>query len=170
MKLSSFEIVVRALNAAGVRFLVVGGVAVNAHGYLRATADVDLVIDLSDGNIVATFGALANVSYHPALPVKAVEFANPLLREQWRREKQMLVLKFWSDAHPETPIDIFIHAPFDFEEEYARAFQTNDPDFVPARFAAIPALIAMKESTGRDRDRSDVEKLRQILSLQEDAG
>jgi len=32
----------RAFLAAGVDFVVVGGVAVNAHGYVRATNDLDL--------------------------------------------------------------------------------------------------------------------------------
>lgn len=35
MKLFSFEAVFRALNEADVRYLVVGGVAVNVHGYQR---------------------------------------------------------------------------------------------------------------------------------------
>jgi len=39
------ESIVVALNAAKVRFLIVGGLAVAAHGYLRFTADVDLVLD-----------------------------------------------------------------------------------------------------------------------------
>jgi hypothetical protein len=37
MKLASCEAIVDALNGALVRFIVVGGVAVNAHGYLRFT-------------------------------------------------------------------------------------------------------------------------------------
>ena len=41
MKLTSFEAIVRALNAANVRYLVAGGLAVNAHGYARFTNDVD---------------------------------------------------------------------------------------------------------------------------------
>jgi hypothetical protein len=46
MKLSSFEAIVQALNGAQVRFIVVGGLAVNAHGYIRVTNDVGIVIRL----------------------------------------------------------------------------------------------------------------------------
>ena len=46
MKLTSFEAIVRALNDAGIRYLVAGGLAVNAHGYLRFTKDADFVIQL----------------------------------------------------------------------------------------------------------------------------
>ena len=47
MKLSTFEAIAAELNAAGVRYLVAGGLAVNAHGYVRLTQDVDLVVQLS---------------------------------------------------------------------------------------------------------------------------
>jgi hypothetical protein len=43
MELRSIEAVVGALNAAEVRYLIVGGLAVNAHSYLRATRGLDLV-------------------------------------------------------------------------------------------------------------------------------
>ena len=55
MKLASFE----ALEAGGVRYLVAGGLAVGAHGYLRFTKDVDIVIQLIPDNIERTFTALA---------------------------------------------------------------------------------------------------------------
>jgi len=55
MKVASFEAIVHALNQAGVRFIVVGGLAVNAHGYLRFTNDVDLVVRLSRENIIRAF-------------------------------------------------------------------------------------------------------------------
>ena len=50
MKLDSVEQIFQALNSAGVRYLVAGGLAVNAHGYLRFTKDVDFVLQLQDEN------------------------------------------------------------------------------------------------------------------------
>jgi predicted nucleotidyltransferase len=43
MKLSTLEEVARALDQARVRFILVGGIAVVAHGYGRLTRDLDLV-------------------------------------------------------------------------------------------------------------------------------
>ena len=63
MELRSVEAVVRALNAAGVRYLIVGGLAVNAHGFLRATRDLDLVIQLSLGNLRAGLKSLFGIGY-----------------------------------------------------------------------------------------------------------
>jgi len=163
MKLSSFEAIVHALNSENVRFIVVGGVAVNAHGYLRFTKDVDLVIRLSEPDIISAFHALELIDYRPSNPITAQDFANPTLRETWRREKGMLVLKMWSDTHRETPLDIFVYEPFDFEAEYQRALFNSDE--IPARFASIQALIAMKEPVGRTQDILDIEKLRLIEQI-----
>lgn len=41
----------RALNAAGARYLLIGGFAVIAHGGARTTKDIDLLIDASPGNV-----------------------------------------------------------------------------------------------------------------------
>ena len=43
MEKRSVEAIIRALNAASARYLVAGGLAVVAHGYVRFTADVDLI-------------------------------------------------------------------------------------------------------------------------------
>jgi hypothetical protein len=48
----------QALNERGVRFVVIGGVAVGAHGYIRATADLDLVPDPDPENLDRLIAAL----------------------------------------------------------------------------------------------------------------
>jgi predicted nucleotidyltransferase len=66
MTSASIEIIFRSLNEAGARYLVVGGLAVVAHGYVRLTADVDLVTAMDDENIRKTVAALED---HPATEV-----------------------------------------------------------------------------------------------------
>jgi hypothetical protein len=165
MKVAGFEAIVGALNEAGVRYIVVGGLAVIAHGYLRVTSDVDIVIKLAPGDISKAFQAVAEIGYHPSVPVTAEDFSNPEIREAWRTQKNMIVLKMWSERHPETPLDIFIYEPFDFDEEYRNALRPGDSTLA-APFATIPALIAMKEGTDRPHDRIDIEKLREIANLE----
>lgn len=45
-----FEKVFRELNKTNVKYLVIGGVAVNLHGYVRFTGDLDLLLLLSKEN------------------------------------------------------------------------------------------------------------------------
>jgi len=58
MEVRSVETIFSALNAADVKYLVVGGLAVNAYGYERLTRDVDLVIGLEPENIIRGLRAL----------------------------------------------------------------------------------------------------------------
>jgi hypothetical protein len=167
MKLASFEALVTALEEAGVRYLVAGGLAVNAHGYLRFTKDIDVVVQLIPENIERAFAAMGRLGYRPMVPISATQFADSKQRESWIREKGMQVLQFWSDAHRDTPIDMFVSEPFAFDEEYRRALiKPLGPTAV--RFVTIPTLIRMKEAAGRPQDRIDVEYLR--MRLEDDAG
>ena len=47
-----------ALHGHGVRFVVIGGVAVGAHGFIRGTEDLDLVPDPDHENLERLTGAL----------------------------------------------------------------------------------------------------------------
>lgn len=167
MRLASFEAIVRALNEAGVRYLVAGGLAVNAHGYLRFTKDADVVIQLMPDNIKRAFDALAALGYKPLAPVTAEQFADRATREGWIRDKGMQVLQLWSDRHRETSVDIFAHEPFPFDEEYAKALIKPLYGSIEVRFVSIPTLIKMKEAAGREQDRIDIEHLR--MRLEDDA-
>lgn len=167
MKLASFEAIVRALNENSVRYLIAGGLAVNAHGYLRFTKDADLVIQLIPDNIKRTFAALEALGYKPLVPVTADQFADPSIREAWIRNKGMQVLQLWSDAHRETPIDVFVHEPFRFDEEFSNALVKPLYGSIEVRFVSIPTLIRMKQVADREQDRVDIEHLR--IRLEDDA-
>ncbi|MBI4419873.1 MAG: hypothetical protein HY560_03540 [Gemmatimonadetes bacterium] len=162
MKLDSVQAIVRTLDAAGVRFLVAGGVAVNAHGYRRYTDDLDLVISMAPANVTAAFHALATLGYRPNVPITAEQFADRQLRSRLIREKDMKVLQFWSDSHRETPVDMFVIEPFDFDTEYDRATSKELRDAGMVRVVSIRTLIAMKEAGGREEDRVDISHLRMM--------
>lgn len=168
MKLSSFEAIVRSLGEAGVRYLVAGGLAVNAHGYMRLTKDIDLVLDLRTENVERALDALEGLGYRPTVPVAAARFADPEQRQRWIREKDMKVFQLWSDEHPETPIDLFVEEPFSFDEEYGQAMVKPLYGTVEVRFVSLETLIRMKEAAGRAQDRLDVEHLR--TRLEDDRG
>lgn len=163
MKLGSFEAVVRALDEAGVRYLVAGGLAVNAHGYLRFTKDIDIVLQLERENIVMAMEALARLGYRPAAPVEAAQLADVAHRQRWIREKNMQVFQLWSDEHRETPIDVFVEEPFDFDEEYRRALVKPLYDTIEVRFVSLSTLIRLKEAAARPQDNIDLDYLRRRL-------
>ena len=162
MKLSSIECIARALNNAEVYFLVVGGLAVVAHGYGRQTQDLDLVIRLDAPCINAAFAALAGLGYHPRIPVTSQQMADPSQRSRWISERAMVVLPFHSEQHAETPIDIFVIEPIDFNTEYAAAMVTDVAPGVPLRIVRLETLLRMKVDAGRPQDLADIAELRQM--------
>ncbi len=169
MEVRSVEAIVRALNENNVQYLIVGGLAVNAHGYQRATDDVDLVIGLAPDNIIRGLRALETIGFRMSIPVTPEQFAEPGERERWRRDKNMLVLKLWSDIHRTAPIDVFVYEPFDFQTEFAEAaWQDLEPD-LKAPVIRLDTLLELKRSAGRLQDLADIEALDEIRKLRENS-
>jgi hypothetical protein len=164
MRVTSIEAIVDALNSAGVPYLVVGGLAVNAHGHGRATFDIDLVVELSSGNVNALFQALGDLGYRPLVPVTAAGFGDRSTRERWIDEKGMVVLQFYSDSHRETRVDVFTREPFDFQLEYDRALVQELRPGLPVRIVALDTLIALKRAAGRAKDLDDIENLERLAA------
>jgi hypothetical protein len=162
MEVRSVEAIVRALNSADVRYLIVGGLAVNAHGFVRLTRDVDIVLALEPSNATRGLQALIDIGYQMSVPAKPEEFADAATREDWRRNKQMIVLKLWSDDHRRTPIDIFVYEPFDFVKEVAVAANLDVCPGVQAPVVSLRTLLEMKRAAGRPHDLIDIEELQRI--------
>ena len=162
MKLASLEAIIRTLNDAEVRYLVVGGLAVAAHGYGRVTFDVDLVVQLQPDNVRRAMSALQALGYNPLVPERAEGFADPATRERWIREKNPLVFQMYSEQHRETQIDLFITEPFDFDSEYALAKRVEFSPGLNVPFVRLETLIQMKERADREKDREDLRQLKLV--------
>ena len=153
---------VGALNAAGVRYLIVGGLAVNAHGYQRATVDLAVRLSVTSNGPMAGLRALERLGYAPRIPVRAEEFADAARRESWRTEKGMLVFQLHSDIHRTTPVDIFVYEPFDFDAEYGQALSEPVAPGVEARIIRLETLMEMKRVANRLKDLADLDALQKL--------
>lgn len=162
MTKSSLEQIIGALHSAQVRYMAVGGIAVIAQGYVRLTLDVDLLIELERPNVIAALRALEGLGYRPSIPVSIEDFADPAHRREWIEQKQMKVLKLFSDAHRETTIDIFVDDPLGFGEAYARAESLPLTDNLNAIVCGYQDLVKLKLLAGRPKDLADLEQLKRI--------
>jgi predicted nucleotidyltransferase len=152
------ELLLTELTNAGVRYVVVGGVAVVLHGYLRATADLDLVIGLDQPNIEAALDTFKRLGFHPRAPVPLERFADADERRRWIEEKNLQVFSLWNSKMPGFEIDIFVESPMPFEDLYGHAIRANiGAGQVP--IASVDDLIEMKRMAGRPRDMEDIESL-----------
>lgn len=154
----SIERVLAALNDAGVRYVVVGGVAVVLHGVLRTTADLDLVIQLDPDNVRRGLEALGRLGYRPRAPVPLESFADEETRRSWIEDKGMAVFSLWHPDGGTFEVDLFIAEPFDFDAVHARAprLALDRTDVV---VVAQADLIELKRASGRHQDLADIEAL-----------
>ena len=155
-----FEPMLRALNEAGVRYVIVGGVAVVLHGHVRLTTDLDLIVDLEREQALKTIDVLVGLGLRPRAPVDPRQFADPQVRENWMREKSLKVFTL-ADPSNRREVDLFVESPIPFEELWARSVQVTIGD-TWVRIASIPDLIHLKRVSGRPVDRDDIEVLEAI--------
>lgn len=145
--MTDFGRILRDLNEAEVRYVVIGGIALIRHGVVRATRDVDVVYDPDPGNfeslrsLIGTWGATrpdgsaldldslsADRSIHLALPIGELD----LLTEKVARVS-------FSDL---------LH-----RSEVRRI------DGVEAPICSLADLVALKRAAGRARDLADLADL-----------
>jgi predicted nucleotidyltransferase len=162
MEKRSIESLFQSLNEHKVRYLVVGGLAVVAHGYVRFTADVDLVLALDEENILQAITALETLGYRPRAPVAFAEFADPAARQRWIDEKGLTVFSLFSPAHPTTEVDLFVESPLDFALAMGRAARRPVAAGVEAAFCGLEDLLELKRRAGRPRDLDDIRQLTAI--------
>ncbi len=160
MEKQSVETILRRFNESGVRYLVVGGMAVVAHGYVRFTADLDLMLDLEESNARQAIEILKDEGYAPRIPVPIEMFADREMRESWVRDKNMLAYGLDSEKHRMTHVDLFAHNVLDFEGTYQQAARIELFPGVPVVVISLDGLIYLKELAGRAQDILDIEKLR----------
>lgn len=145
----SIQALLRLLNESDVRYLVIGATAFAAHGWVRATADIDLFVADDPGNIARLRTALAAFGYD-------ITDADA---EDFRRYKILL-------RQYDLPLDIhpFVASCAEFESCWKRRI-VADLGEVQAPFAALDDLIAMKRAAGRPKHLEDLRQLERLREL-----
>lgn len=156
-----FEPVLKALNDANVRYLVVGGVAVVLHGHLRTTGDLDLVVELGSENVIRALDALDQEGFQPRPPVPLRSFADPETRRLWIETKNLQVFSLWHSELPGFEVDLFVEEPFEFERAWTRRVNVELAG-TTATVVGLGDLLMLKRAAGRARDLEDVAVLEAI--------
>lgn len=155
------ERLLTGLSEAGVRYLVVGGVAVVLHGHLRATADLDLLIDLERQNAEKAMTFFESEGYRSRAPVPLRAFSDAAERRRWIEEKNLQVFSLWHPAIAGFEVDLFVAEPFPFAPAYERASRVMLGSSL-VTVVGIDDLIAMKRTAGRAKDTEDIDALVQL--------
>ena len=141
-----------ALSEEKVRFLLVGAYAMAAHGYPRATTDIDIWVMPSPQNADAVLRALRR-------------FGSPLhnlTREDLEKEGTI----FQIGVAPRR-IDIITAASgLQFEETYGRSMPVTI-EGIEVHIPSIEDLIRNKRASGRTKDLADAEALESLENFEQ---
>lgn len=136
--LEDLKTLLRSLNANGVDYLLIGGYALAAHGYQRATTDIDIVFPATAAAGQRVKDALM------ILPDRAAKEIEP----QWFEEGENIRV---ADAFV---VDIMLNANGQTYDTLRRYSQTLDLDGIPVRTVNLEGLLLTKQ-TMRGKDASD---------------
>jgi predicted nucleotidyltransferase len=152
------EEMLRRLTAAGVDFVVIGGIAVILSGSARLTRDLDIVFAPDDDNLEALGRVLQGLDAR----LREVDEPVPFVPDgRTLRKVQLLTLttsEGWLDIHRE------VDGMPRYEELRRHAERLDVGDF-NVLVASPDDMIAMKREAGRPIDLQDIEELEAIKRL-----
>ncbi|MCF8179251.1 MAG: hypothetical protein K9J74_12140 [Sulfuritalea sp.] len=88
----------QSLTDEPVQYVLVGGLAVQLHGYMRSTFDIDLVLAMNDDNLERFINVAKRHGLTPGIPVPIDSLRNADQIEKWHREKGMLAFSLREPA------------------------------------------------------------------------
>ncbi len=134
---------VKLLDAHEVKYMVVGGAAVNTLAYIRATEDLDFWVQCSQANAGKTLAALREFG-----------FAGIFSKEDLLDPNAVLML-----GRPPNRIDLLTWiSGCEFDDCYSRRTY-EDLDGVVVPMIALQDLLVNKKASGRHKDLADVEEI-----------
>lgn len=159
--MKSIPDILRALADTDVQFVLVGGFAVQLHGFVRATLDLDLVLAMDDANLTKFIDVAKQFGLAPIIPVSIDSLKNAKQIDQWHKEKGMLAFALREPQVSGSVIDVLVRPEVTFD-----ALQV-DAAIVElfgrsVKIASIDHLLFMKRIANRPKDRIDIEALEKI--------
>lgn len=136
--LEDLKMLISSLNQQGAEYLLIGGYALFAHGYHRATTDIDVLVPATRMAGERLKKALM------VLPDQAAKDIDPA----WFEEGENIRV---ADAFV---VDIMLNACGETYETLKQYAETVDLDGIPIRTINLQGLLLTKQTT-RDKDVSD---------------
>lgn len=136
--LEDLKLLLRSLNEHAVEYLLIGGYALAAHGFQRATTDIDLLVRASaaSGQRVRDAPMI--------LPDRAAKDLEP----EWFEEGENIRV---ADA---IVVDVMLNANGHTYETLRPYAETIDLDGIPVQTVSLEGLLLTKQTT-RDKDIAD---------------
>ncbi|HYH61166.1 MAG TPA: DUF6036 family nucleotidyltransferase [Solirubrobacterales bacterium] len=151
----------RRLTAAKVDFVVIGGIAVVASGYVRMTRDLDIAFGGDAPNLAALGEVLTGIDAR----LRGLDEEVPFVADAHTLAGiQLLTLDTslgWLDVHKLVP-------GIESYEKLRERAVSIELEGASVLVASVDDLLAMKRAAGRPQDGLDIEALESIKRLREE--
>lgn len=152
--------ILREFQKQKVKYVLVGGIAFNLLGGSRNTLDLDILVEMTDKNLLKVVNILKKSGYSVKQSVDPIGIADSKTRQDWIKNKHMKAFNFYKGDKTYEEVDIIIDSPVDFKEADKDALKINLQGLnliviSPKKF------IKMKKFSGRAKDLRDIEDLKQ---------
>ncbi len=161
-----YQEVLEEFQKQKVKYVLVGGIAVNLLGSLRSTADLDILVEMSNENLAKVVRILKQKGYRVKQPIDPMKIANETIRKDWIQNKHMKAFNFYKEDRLKE-VDIIIESPVSFGQAIKTASRIKIGS-ITLPVISIDDLIKMKKNTGRSVDKLDVEELKKIKKLRKE--
>lgn len=152
------------LEKANIKYLIVGGVAVNLYGYNRFTGDIDIIITLDDENLDKLDKLMHKLGYIERQPINIKELGDPKKLKEFIKKKGLKAFTFISNDNPQLDLDIIVEESMDFDK-YSKKKKIIKVWDIKLPVCHIDDLIKMKKAANRDKDLIDLEALLSLKDL-----
>lgn len=156
-----YQEILSAIFRERVKYLIVGGLAVNLHGIPRVTQGIDLIIDMTEDNILKLNTILEKLGYIPRLPVNPADLVDSDKVDNWIKSRNLKAFCFYHKTDNYKEIDIVLVHPLEFDTAFNNKAIKKFKD-IQIFLASIDDLITMKLFSGRNQDLSDVKMLKKL--------
>ena len=154
--------VLAALVEGNVEFLVIGGVAVGAHGFERATKDLDVVPAPAFDNLHRLYDVLVDLDAEPIElgDFRPEELPHPLSPEGLAQGGNWFLRTRFGRVDVMQYIEGVLDTSADYAEHEARSLAIETP-VGTVKFVGYGDLLRMKYAAGREVDLVDIRALRE---------
>lgn len=147
--------VARAFTKYKIPYAVIGGHAVNLHGAIRGTIDIDFIINWTLTNLTNTEKALNEIGLISRLPITAKNLYHS--KEEYIRQKNLVAWNFYNPNNLSEQVDIIITHSLKKNKTVNKRIKGFD-----LKVLNIDDLIEMKKMSNRDQDIIDIEALEKL--------
>lgn len=150
------------LNNNNVRYLVCGGLAVNIYGIPRMTADIDILLDFDEKNILNFENAVKHLLFQSVIPLTIKSFVNKEDRLKAIKEKNLIAYSYFNSMAGYMNLDVLLDTPIDFEVLWSQKTERLVTG-TKINIVSIEHLIALKKYANRIQDQNDVLLLSKLI-------